>query len=898
MHAPPDQGTAEEVLPVLKNDHVERVFQLRAKICARETDPERYELCVQVRDELLRESSEVQLLAAACDHVMSTHCAKYKDRKLAREKRSTKRTKLDEDCEWDRFLGVAERGLEIKSQCLSPLKTVAACWGEDVVQHYQWVYRGPKYCKVLCTAARNVHPWKRAVKALNWLMLERSQQGPSLKRRPIHDSSNPIQQGDLDNLAKYPPGAEGVTKAPEGFGFDKFGLLVHEKHASVFPQADGPVSLSSSTLPEVGRSDTSESDRMNLGPIAQEVINTVLAEGASEAMASCSQTSSDSSEDRAAILPSPAPSDTANATADSSITSEELDRTDSDTDCAEAEDGLGLANAEPDQSTRVAPRPRPSYQGLAGNRAAKPRQARLPRIQVPDIPTDCCSKVPSSLRLALANPSLFGHEAATQLFPFLGQLCREHLQRYAELRHHTNQPEAIASAKGAGLLEHLITPSESALYADVSTSFRRRRASLSDITTPPKRPRLDTPLTLPKSPSIRGDRPAQDIIADDAYRRRVMAELRQATPVAGSHGEKTNRLVYELLEKVLPPNTDSGRGRIEAYFCTGNEAAHTVESRSPVDAPIFTKDQQPFRWGEGGRPVEQFFRRTCVVDQFVSVQIPSRSSDEESFEVRELSKVREEFLAQKRTSDPLNVLDLQSPITSILPSFLTGENCELLLHVRNRVLMAGSAERVVASTQQWSEWKDVDKWALLSQGGHHTAPHMDSHGYSTWITAQEGIIGFVWMSSPTKQEREAWMANPHCYTGGRWRYVLLRPGETVFFGPGTIHSVFRERDRQTLAFGGHVLQWSGIQRWIQVVLDELNNPATTNEDMKTTAPKLAGVVATLVEAKVKEGRVEELGGEAAVKGFFESVKVRKKYVGMLRGAALTISGIGRIMREG
>lgn len=115
MHAPPDEGTADEVLPVLKNDHVERVIQLRNKIYARETDPERYELCVQIRDELLQESSEIQLLAAACDHGMSTHCAEYKDRKLVREKQSTKRTKLDGDAEWDRFLGVAERGLRIKS---------------------------------------------------------------------------------------------------------------------------------------------------------------------------------------------------------------------------------------------------------------------------------------------------------------------------------------------------------------------------------------------------------------------------------------------------------------------------------------------------------------------------------------------------------------------------------------------------------------------------------------------------------------------------------------------------------------------------------------------------------------------------------------------------------------
>ena len=78
--------------------------------------------------------------------------------------------------------------------------------------------------------------------------------------------------------------------------------------------------------------------------------------------------------------------------------------------------------------------------------------------------------------LALTNPSLFDRAAADQLFPFLGQLCRERLQRYAELRHHTEQPQAIALARGAGLLEHLNTQSETALYgyADARTPFRVR----------------------------------------------------------------------------------------------------------------------------------------------------------------------------------------------------------------------------------------------------------------------------------------------------------------------------------------------------------------------------------------------------------------------------------------
>ena len=919
----PDQGTVDEVLPVLKNGHVQRVIQLHDEIRARKTDPERYELCVQIRDELLEENSGVQLLAAACDHVMSTHCAKYKDWKLAREKRPTKPLLPEDLAEWDRFLGVAKRGLEIKSQCLSPLKTVANCWGEDVVQHYQWVYKGPKYCKLLCTAARKIRGWKEAVKALNWLMLERSQQGPSLKRRPMHDSSNPIQQGDLDNLAKHPPDTERVIKVPMGLGFDKFGLLVHEKYAAVLPQADEPVNLNSSTLSELGNSDTSEEPSMrestastdlqrvdssgdldwtSCNPIAQEVTNTVLTKGANEAMTSCGQRSTDSSEDTAAILPPRTPCDSENATPDPAITSEEFGQTDSESGGAVAEDGPDPANAVTDRSTGRALRPRilPSYRGLTSSRAAKSRQARLPQVKLSEMPPDCCPKVPLSLRSTLTSPSLFNREVADQLFPFLGQLCREHLQCYAELRHRAEPPQSIALAKSASLIECLVAPSEApseaTLHTNTNTPLRHRRASLSDIATPPKRPRLDTPLTLSKWSRVRGDRPVNDHLANDAYRRQVMAELRQDAPFASSHGEETNQLVCKLLDRVQHPNTDGIGNMVEALFCTSDEAARVVESRSPVNAPIITEDQQPFKWGEGGRPIEQFFRRISILDQSISVQIPSRSSIEQSFKICKLREVRERFLAQKHTNDPWNVLDLQCPVPSILPSFLTGENCQLLLHVRNRVLMAGSAERVVASTQQWNEWKDVDKWALLSQGGHHTAPHMDSHGYATWITAQEGSIGFGWMSCPTKEEREAWMANPHRYTGGRWRYVILKPGQTVLFGPGTIHFVFRARDHQTLALGGHVLQWSGIQRWIQVVLAELKSPETTNEEMKTTAPNLVGVVATLVEAKVKEARVEDLGGEAAVRGFFESVMVRRN-IEIFQEAVLTVLGIGRVMPE-
>jgi len=58
------------------------------------------------------------------------------------------------------------------------------------------------------------------------------------------------------------------------------------------------------------------------------------------------------------------------------------------------------------------------------------------------------------------------------------------------------------------------------------------------------------------------------------------------------------------------------------------------------------------------------------------------------------------------------------------------------------------------------------------------------------------------------------MADPHHLTGGQWRHVLT-PGQAVFLNPGTIHLVFRIRGEQTLALGGHILQWPGVEQWLE-----------------------------------------------------------------------------------
>ena len=134
-------------------------------------------------------------------------------------------------------------------------------------------------------------------------------------------------------------------------------------------------------------------------------------------------------------------------------------------------------------------------------------------------------------------------------------------------------------------------------------------------------------------------------------------------------------------------------------------------------------------------------------------------------------------------------------------------------------------------------------------------------------------MGFGWMARPTEEEERDWMANDN-YTGGRWRYVVLKPGQTVFFPSGTIHFVFRTRPGQTLALGGHVLQWSGIERWMRIVLAQMANPVITNENMEQSALMYVHAISKLVETRMAEGRIEELGGDTAVKRFQAAMEVR------------------------
>ncbi|KAK0701088.1 hypothetical protein B0T26DRAFT_763683 [Lasiosphaeria miniovina] len=846
-----------EVELLLPRSEAKLVETFRQEIRLCETDTQKFGKCIQKRDELLEENDGFILRLTAFENVMSVECTSYRGRKERARPLATPPGRIvtgDGAAKWDRFVGAAAVGSDAISKLLPPLKMVSLQWGKDFVQHYQLAGKGQNYCNKF-SAAVKLHTLENGVRKLNQLLLRRFQ---IPGRRGVRAGVNPIEPVDLQNLATWRDEAPFIKDGdpsevqlpfvdltskdlPPGFIFDRFGLLVRrpfEPLAGADPvDSDTVTGEIIDTTPVDTESSKLSTNKNDKDTSTTEPLNNI-----------------DLTSPRTHRLSTPLKR-LLNGHASGSATES-------------CNDGSPQPNINTTAAARLRPqKEKPDYYEVPP-RNSKPtiRQTRLPNpIKLPK--ERCCPpQIPPSLLATLDKSDVHGVRRLLTFTPphiRFQDMCHAHLKKFAEIATNAEPFERPLEAKEGF---RMFSPDE-------GSHLRRRRTSLPDIldNTPLKRLRLNDPAPIQNSlPTAlnQGCCPTQDPIRDEAYRQRVLEEFQSAEDGLDSWGRRTNDLVAQILQKSKPPI------RGEAYFLNGEGAFQQAEL-GRVDIPIFTQSQQPFQWRGKDRPVSQFFNRMedIGLNRTVSVQIPSHPLHKASCERKTLLDVRDRFLLQRLTNNPWNLLDLQSPIPSALPSFLEGENCQLLLRIRDAVLMGNSAERIAAPAQDWNTWRNVTDWALLSEGGHNTAPHMDSHGYSTWITVQEGRVGFGWMSRPRQQEEEAWMSDPHNFTGGDWRYFVLSPGHTVFFPSGTIHFVFRVQGEQTFALGGHILQWSGVGRWLEVVVAQMKTPEITNEDMQPSSSKYVCIVKELLENRIRAGRAGGAGDRDTTAKFFSLLKV-------------------------
>ena len=72
-------GKLDDDSLLLSSDHAQQINQFRQELRLCKGDTEKYEVCAQTQDEVLRHYTGLQLLIAAYEHVMLVECTKYKE---------------------------------------------------------------------------------------------------------------------------------------------------------------------------------------------------------------------------------------------------------------------------------------------------------------------------------------------------------------------------------------------------------------------------------------------------------------------------------------------------------------------------------------------------------------------------------------------------------------------------------------------------------------------------------------------------------------------------------------------------------------------------------------------------------------------------------------------------
>ncbi|OJD20969.1 hypothetical protein ACJ73_07690 [Blastomyces percursus] len=498
---------------------------------------------------------------------------------------------------------------------------------------------------------------------------------PGTGRRQIQLSKNPISPPDLDNLQawkdlssfirlKDPEKTElpykKLTVLPDGYGFDKFGLLVHRNFAcedywddeESNREAEGNQDKEASNKAgdrdnqdevcqddeEGSREDSDSSDRDNQDKVCtDDETNSREAEADQDSEAS---EASDQDDQDKVCQDDEVSSREAEGDRVSEASNEAGDRDNRD-ECSQGQETTRASRRLRRKDSKPLYIP-PIHSGKVKKQSkAKSRYCLCLRPML-DCPTEGVVGMRSLIR---------------QLIPHRESLCYWHLRKFAEI----TSTALVAHGDGEVVTE---------AYCSFQKPILTLRRSASDNY---------VSLRVPTR--------------DEAFLRQVLKEIGRRQDVKGSHGGITNKLIRVLLtqSKMADDGTD-------VHFWSGSRASVEVESGN-VSIPIVVESQQPFQWSSLDRPIKQLFQHMRGFHREVSVQIPSRNGELESFESRTLHEVRERFLKNEVTKDSWNVLDLHNPLPATLPAFLMGENCRLLSRVRDMALMGNSTERPIAAVE-------------------------------------------------------------------------------------------------------------------------------------------------------------------------------------------------------
>nr|POE97774.1 hypothetical protein CFP56_76431 [Quercus suber] len=315
----------------------------------------------------------------------------------------------------------------------------------------------------------------------------------------------------------------------------------------------------------------------------------------------------------------------------------------------------------------------------------------------------------------------------------------------------------------------------------------------------------------------------------------VKAELRNL-PISQilTWHQHSRDVLMPLLNRLQPAQllTDLHDPEADGLKLSNAEVTGILEDSEHIPIPIFAHNRQ-YHPPRPHMTIEKLLadeHYDTAVSLDVQIASDAPGSDPQS---KTIAQIRRRFAEKEAKADPWNILGPSKPGECSLPEFLDAENCCLLPDVTQRAIdfagRAGEDEKEDAD-EDVEIWKQSLSWFLLAEAGALTTTHQDALGLSTWISCQQGQIGFAWLSRPSEEQTRRWQTDPDWFQGGNWRFKVLRPGETVYFDPGLIHFVFRKRgnDGQTLAFGGHSFRRAIAGTWARL-LDEHIALVTTKD---------------------------------------------------------------------
>lgn len=354
-------------------------------------------------------------------------------------------------------------------------------------------------------------------------------------------------------------------------------------------------------------------------------------------------------------------------------------------------------------------------------------------------------------------------------------------------------------------------------------------------------------------------RPYNAVVANKAYADQLREILdAQATSKISDYRRRHAQVIGALLAKAQPANDQ------EVLCLNATEAKDIFSPGNFHKGPVLTEGQQPMPL----QTVDDFLGEYYNDNAKLHVQDSSVKIAKKVLAVKQvtIAKVKER-LSGKPSEYPLNCLELATHVEDGLrPRFLDHQDCRLITKLKNPEFDGTLGRRALEAG-----YKEIEKWALLAEGGAHTEPHQDSHGYSTYITVNQGEVGFGWMSNPSPEDRRNWhhkLNIPPYEVGDYWRYVVLRAGQTVTFPAGTVHFVFRLPSAgHSLAYGGHFLRCSTLVHWVKTMLEQKSNPDVSNEDLSGTAHGYLEQVEVFVRQAQQKGNTAIWGGDEAVEEF-------------------------------